>query len=127
MRALIVDCHLGAHVCGGDRIVTRLNSRTLRVADRGYVRNGTLWDVIATHDDGALAVSPASRGAAPGAPAGTTTVLTLPPDYVRGHVELGYATTIHRAQGLTVEQAHVLAAPGMTRKALYDRVSPDPA
>ncbi len=45
--------------------------------------------------------------------------MTLPPEYVREHVELGYATTVHRAQGLTVDHAHVLAAPGMTREALY--------
>ena len=35
------------------------------------------------------------------------------------HVELGYATTIHRAQGMTVEHAHVLTSPGMSREALY--------
>jgi hypothetical protein len=45
--------------------------------------------------------------------------VTLPAHYVADNVELGYATTVHRAQGLTVEQAHVLAAPGMTREALY--------
>jgi hypothetical protein len=32
---------------------------------------------------------------------------------------LGYATTIHRAQGVTVDHAHVLATPGMSREALY--------
>ena len=34
-------------------------------------------------------------------------------------MELGYASTVHRAQGVTVDTAHVLAAPGMTRQALY--------
>ena len=34
-----------------------------------------------------------------------------------GH--LGYATTTHRAQGITVDRAHVLAAPGMARENLY--------
>lgn len=34
-----------------------------------------------------------------------------------GH--LGYAVTAHRAQGATVDTAHVVAAPGMTREAFY--------
>jgi len=43
----------------------------------------------------------------------------LPAGYVAEHVDLGYATTTHRAQGLTVTAAHLLAAPGMTRESLY--------
>src|SRR5665647_2363272 len=42
--------------------------------------------------------------------------VVLPPGYVAEHVELGYATTTHRAQGITVDRAHVLAAPGMVRE-----------
>jgi hypothetical protein len=45
--------------------------------------------------------------------------LHLPAAYVREHVELGYATTVHRAQGMTADAAHVLITPGMTRQALY--------
>ncbi len=45
--------------------------------------------------------------------------VVLPPDYVAEYVDLGYATTAHRAQGVTVDTAHVLAAPGMPREALY--------
>ena len=44
---------------------------------------------------------------------------TLPAGYVAEHVDLGYATTTHRAQGITVDRAHVLAAPGMVRENLY--------
>jgi len=45
---------------------------------------------------------------------------TLPADYVREHVELGYATTAHRAQGRTVDTAHTLVTGrSMTREALY--------
>ena len=36
----------------------------------------------------------------------------LPADYVREHVELGYAATVHRAQGMTVDHGHVLATAG---------------
>lgn len=114
-----VPCAGDSAVCAGDRIITRLNKRTLRVPGRGYVRNGALWDVLATHPDGSLTVTPASRGVSPETEPGPAPQVTLPAAYVAEHVELGYATTIHRAQGLTVEHAHVLAAPGMTREALY--------
>ena len=38
---------------------------------------------------------------------------------MREHVDPGYATTAHRAQGVTVDTAHVLTTPGMAREALY--------
>jgi len=105
-------------VATGDRVVTRLNARGLAVPGRGHVRNGDLWDVTATHPDGSLTVTPAAgyRRRNVDTP---PRHLTLPAAYVRENVELGYATTAHRAQGITVDHAHVLAAPGMTREALY--------
>jgi Ti-type conjugative transfer relaxase TraA len=39
------------------------------------------------------------------------------------HVDHGYATTIHKAQGMTVDRAHVLAAPGMDGHAAYVALS----
>jgi hypothetical protein len=45
--------------------------------------------------------------------------VTLPAAYVRGHVQLLYATTAHRAEGATVDTAHPLITAGMTREALY--------
>jgi hypothetical protein len=43
----------------------------------------------------------------------------LPADYVAELVELGYAITAHRAQSATVDTAHVITGPGMTREHLY--------
>jgi hypothetical protein len=43
----------------------------------------------------------------------------LPAGYVAEHVELGYAVTAHRAQGTTIDTAHVLATAAMTREAFY--------
>ncbi|WP_136519904.1 hypothetical protein [Cellulomonas telluris] len=95
----------------GDRVVTRTNHRGLRIPG-GYVRNGDLWAVIATATDGSIEVERLTRDghAAHGAR------VTLPAPYVAEHVDLGYGTTTHRAQGVTVEQGHVLAASGMTRE-----------
>lgn len=45
--------------------------------------------------------------------------VTLPAGYVRTQVQLLYATTAHRAQGVTVDTAHPLITPGMTREVLY--------
>ncbi len=43
----------------------------------------------------------------------------LPADYVREHVELGYATTAHRAQGRTVDTAHAYVTATTLREPLY--------
>ena len=38
-------------------------------------------------------------------------------------VDHGYAATIHKAQGVTVDRAHVLATPGLDRHAAYVALS----
>jgi hypothetical protein len=43
----------------------------------------------------------------------------LPSDYVADSLELAYASTAHRIQGTTVDTAHALVTPEMTREALY--------
>jgi hypothetical protein len=92
----------------GDRIITRKNDRRLG-AGRGWVRNGDRWTVTEVRDDGSLTVRrQGSRG---------TTI--LPATYVSEHVDLGYAVTAHRAQGITTDTSHVLADPSTTRENLY--------
>ncbi len=99
------------HVAGvGDRILTRRNDRRLRTSSGGWVKNGDTWTITDTHPDGSLTVTRDN---------GVATTLQLPADYVAEHVELGYATTIHRAQGSTVDTAHALIDHRATREALY--------
>jgi ATP-dependent exoDNAse (exonuclease V) alpha subunit len=45
--------------------------------------------------------------------------ITLPAEYVRDHVRLGYAATEHGSQSDTVETAIALASAVTTRRGLY--------
>ncbi len=99
----------GNQVAGvGDEVVTRANNRLL-VTGRRWVKNGDRFVVTATNDDGSMAVRRCGgRGE-----------VVLPADYVANHVELAYATTAHRAQGRTVDTAHAMLSPTITREVLY--------
>ena len=85
----------------GDQIATRHNDRDLGVANRDR------WTVTGTHDDGGLVVR------------GRRGTRTLPAGYVREHVELAYATTVHGAQGETVDQAHLVIGEATGAAAAY--------
>ena len=100
----------GSSVAAGDIIVTRLNHRDLAAGTgRGWVKNGDEWTVHAVGGDGSLTVGRAAgRGA-----------VVLPAAYVAEHVELGYATTAHRAQGRTVDTAHAYVTSTTLREPLY--------
>ena len=80
----------------------------------GFVRNGQQWVIDRARSDGSLTVRLLDGDGHPGA-----TAVTLPAGYVRRHVELAYATTVHRAQGMTTDTAHVLADAATTREAFY--------
>ena len=49
----------------------------------------------------------------------TGRTLTLPAGYVAASVELGYATTVHGAQGVSVDTMHGLATGAESRQQLY--------
>ena len=89
-----------------DRVVFRRNDRKLAV------KNGSVGTVMEI--------------------AGTTMAIaldTIPPRIVRAnladypHMAHGYAVTIHKSQGATVDRAYVLAAPNMDRHSAYVALS----
>ena len=73
------------------------------------MKNGDLWRVTKRHSDGAL--SAVHRD--------TKVSVQLPADYVREWVELGYAATIHRVQGMTCDTQHGMIDESMNRNQLY--------
>jgi conjugative relaxase-like TrwC/TraI family protein len=93
----------------GDIVATRRNDRTL-VTDRDEpVRNRDRWEVTAVGSDGSLALS---RVAGQG-------LVTLPADYARSHVRLGYAVTAHGHQGDTVDIGLAIVTAATTHRGLY--------
>ncbi|MGO4363339.1 MobF family relaxase [Terrabacter sp. RAF57] len=98
----------GTVVGVGDVVVTRQNQRDLGSSST-WVKNGDQWVVEATAGDGALTVRRERGGG----------VAALPAEYVSAHVELGYATTAHRAQGRTVDTTHAFVTSTTMREPLY--------
>ncbi|WP_284990281.1 MobF family relaxase [Arthrobacter sp. efr-133-TYG-120] len=95
----------------GDTVIARRNDRTVADSNGDFIRNGTLLDVVSVgRRDGNLVAVRRDTGA----------TVSLRRDYVEGSVELGYATTAHRSQGITVDSGHtVVTQVGLTRELLY--------
>ena len=106
--AVVLHNSSRAHL--GDTIVTRKNARRLVVnSGQDFVKNGDLWRVTDLHDDGRITAQHTGHGGK----------VTLPAHYVEQSVELGYASTIHRAQGSTVDTAHALVDASTDRAGAY--------
>ena len=73
------------------------------------MRNRETWTVTAIGDDGSLTVN-RERG---------NGSVTLPADYAREHVRLGYAATEHGYQSDTVDHSIALTSSVTTRRGLY--------
>lgn len=105
-----VRLHNEARAHMGDVVVTRQNARRLTVnSGQDFVKNGDLWRVSQVHDNGAMTVQHLEHGGK----------VTLPAAYAAQSVELGYAATIHRAQGATVDTAHALVDSSTDRAGAY--------
>lgn len=101
----------GLRASAGDVVITRRNDRRLRTRNGSWVRNGDRWTLVEVRDDGSVVVR------RPEAKYGNTIV--LPAAYATEYLDLGYAVTTYRAQGLTVDTSHLITGPGMTREHLY--------
>jgi conjugative relaxase-like TrwC/TraI family protein len=97
------------HAGVGDLVITRENQRRTTTSDGNWVKNGDAWRVESIGLDGTLVLTRTTTGAS----------VTLDAAYAKRNVELGYATTLHRAQGRTVEHAHCYVTPRTSRELLY--------
>jgi hypothetical protein len=93
----------------GDLIITRRNDRRLRVTATDWVKNGDRWTILNLTRIGGLRVRHARNGR----------ILTLPAAYVATATELGYASTVHTAQGVTADTMHGVVTGEESRQQLY--------
>ena len=91
----------GDRVGLGDRVTTRRNDPDLQVANR------QTWKVVGVGEDGSLRLRGHGRDR------------EVPADYATLFVELAYATTVHGAQGETVDSAHLLIGEHTGAAAAY--------
>ncbi len=103
----------GTQASAGDTIVTRRNERRLTVSASDWVKNGDRWAVEAVNPDGSLSVRHLRHRRS----------VILPAAYVAEQVQLGYAVTVHSAQGMTTDTAHVVVSGEEARQLLYVAVS----
>lgn len=100
-----VDVERGARgFASGDRIIFLRNERSLGVKNGtlGVIEEVSIQSMTVQTDDG-------------------RSVRFDLKDYA--HIDHGYAATIHKAQGMTVDRTHVLATPGMDAHGSYVSLS----
>jgi conjugative relaxase-like TrwC/TraI family protein len=99
----------GSRATVGDLIITRRNDRRLRINATDWVKNCDRWTILKLTGTGGVRVRHVRNGR----------IVTLPRDYVGTSVELGYATTVHAAQGVTAETMHGVVTGEESRQQLY--------
>jgi hypothetical protein len=107
----------GQQVGVGDLIITRRNDPTIdfhhstpNAESLPSVRNGNRWRVAAidtkTNRVAAERLDDKAR-------------VAFDNDYLREHVSLGYAVTVHSAQGVTADSSHAVLSENTSRALLY--------
>lgn len=93
----------------GDLLLARRNDRSIRDSTGAFVANGTRLQISEVHPDGsAVGISESTGG-----------TLHLDAEYLQSSTELGYATTAHRAQGITTDTSHTVASTALSRELFY--------
>ncbi|WP_053004859.1 MobF family relaxase [Kocuria sp. SM24M-10] len=106
-KSVVLRDGLTAHT--GDVVVTRRNDRTLQLnGGKDFVKNNDVWTVEKVGADTATLRHTGHGGK-----------ITLGADYLAQHGQLGYAATVHRAQGATVDTAHAIVDDATDRAAAY--------
>lgn len=105
-EAVLAD---GLRASVGDIVRTRSNDRRNPLSQTDWVRNGDRWTVENVGRDGSLVVRHLELGR----------TVTLDSAYVQESTELGYAGTVHSAQGSTADTCHVVATGDETRQLAY--------
>jgi conjugative relaxase-like TrwC/TraI family protein len=105
----------------GDLIISRHNNARIPVdaapgSDRGpdQVRNGNRWRVAGIDEKTNRAVAERVTDNAR---------VVFDTDYLREHVHLGYAVTVHTAQGVTADTTHAVIAESANRALAYVAMS----
>jgi hypothetical protein len=97
----------------GDVIITRNNDRRLRLGANDWLKNGDRWTITHVAKQGDLTVRH-NR---------SQVTVRLPIAYVRESTGLGYATTIHSAQGVSADTMHGLVTGPEFRQQLYTMIT----
>ena len=103
----------------GDLVQARRNGWELK-GWQGNTRapiNRQAYRVTGLRADGGLTVAPVLARDGGGEQLGTA--LALPASYVAADLTLGYASTVHAAQGRTVDTAHAVITPGADAASAY--------
>ncbi|MBG6218649.1 conjugative relaxase-like TrwC/TraI family protein [Arthrobacter sp. CAN_A6] len=111
----------GLRAYAGDTVVTRKNDRTLQVNQgKDFVKNNDVWTVEkVTADPATDTAAGQERQRITLRHAGHRGRITVDADYLHQHGQLGYAATVHRAQGATVDTAHAIVDERTDRAGAY--------
>ncbi|MEG9249937.1 MobF family relaxase [Arthrobacter sp. Soc17.1.1.1] len=115
----------GLRAYPGDTVVTRRNDRTLQLNQgKDFVKNNDVWTVEhvtanPTTDHAAAQPETQDRQRVTLRHTGHRGRITVDADYLNELGQLGYAATVHRAQGATVDTAHAILDERTDRAGAY--------